>query len=213
MSTDNKIVKKVPKKIWFWAPECKYIVILDKVNELGWKLVKVEKNESKCNLYWIDVATIHERFRSIQPWQMINHFPGMPNIARKNRMGQNLNRMIKLFPKEYNYYPRTWVLPQELTDFRAQFDNFGNTLGNKIYIIKPDAGCQGRGIFLTRTFDNVPQSESVVAQLYIARPLLLDGFKFDLRVYVFVSSVKPLRFSPFKIKFLTLFEISYTLDK
>ena len=81
----------------------------------------------------------------------------------------------------------------ELADFRAQFDNQGNSIGNKIYIIKPDTGCQGRGIFLTRTYDQVPQHENVVAQLYIKKPLLLDGFKFDLRIYCLVSSVKPLR--------------------
>ena len=38
----------------------------------------------------------------------------MPNIARKGRMGQNLNKMLKVFPKDYAYYPRTWVLPSEL---------------------------------------------------------------------------------------------------
>ena len=84
-------------------------------------------------------------------------------------------------------------IPGELGDFRAQFDSQGNSIGNKIYIIKPDTGCQGRGIFLTRTFDQVPQHENVVAQLYIKKPLLLDGFKFDLRIYCLVSSVKPLR--------------------
>lgn len=107
---------------------------------------------------------------------MINHFPGMPNIARKNRMGQNLNKMLKLFPKEYSFYPKTWILPGEMVDFRQQFDSNGNSIGNKIYIIKPDAGCQGRGIFLTRTFDNVPTQENVVAQVYIKKPLLLDGY-------------------------------------
>jgi tubulin polyglutamylase TTLL6/13 len=81
----------------------------------------------------------------------------------------------------------------KLGDFRAQFDSQGNSLGNKIYIVKPDTGCQGRGIFLTRTFDQVPQHENVVAQLYIKKPLLLDGFKFDLRIYCLISSVKPLR--------------------
>jgi hypothetical protein len=54
---------------------------------------------------------------------------GMPNIARKAKMGQNLNRMLKVFPKEYAYYPRTWVLPQEMSDFRQQFDSNGNSIG------------------------------------------------------------------------------------
>lgn len=185
--------RKNISKILFWASECRYSVILDLVQELDWKLIDDEKLQSKLNLFWIDVASIHEHFRHIQPWQMINHFPGMPNVARKNRMGQNLNRMQKLFPKEYSFYPRTWVLPTEMNDFRTQFDNGGNSLNNKIYIIKPDAGCQGRGIFLTRTIENVPFNENVVAQVYIKKPLLIDGFKFDLRLYCIVTCVKPLR--------------------
>lgn len=180
-------------RVYFWSAECKYSVILNTVADLDWRLVEDEKLESKVNLFWIDVATIHEHFRTIQPWQCINHFPGMPNIARKNRMGQNLNRMQKIFPREYSFYPRTWVLPGEMSDFRQQFDNQGNSLGGKIFIIKPDAGCQGRGIFLTRTLDNVPMNENVVAQVYVKKPLLIDGFKFDLRIYCFVTSVKPLR--------------------
>ncbi len=166
---------------------------MDNVKGVGWKIIMDEKKESAVNVYWIDIATIHERFKTILPWQVINHFPGMPNIARKNRMGQNLNKMLKIFPQEYSYYPRTWVLPSELNDFRSQFDANGNAIGNKIYIIKPDGGCQGRGIFLTRTWDLVPQTENVVAQLYIKKPLLLDGYKFDLRLYCLVTSVKPLR--------------------
>jgi tubulin polyglutamylase TTLL6/13 len=192
-SSKDTTKRKKQSKIYFWASECKYCVILDLVQELEWKLVEDARLQTKVNLYWIDVATIHEHFRHIQPWQMINHFPGMPNIARKNRMGQNLNSLQKIFPKEYSFYPRTWVLPGEMADFRSQFDNMGNSLGNKIFIIKPDAGCQGRGIFLTRTIENVPFNENVVAQVYIKKPLLLDGFKFDLRLYVIVTSVKPLR--------------------
>ena len=90
--------KKSNSRVWFWANECKYEVILDKVRAMGWKAVEDEKYESKCNVYWVDIAAIHERIKVLQAWQVINHFPGMPNIARKNRMGQNLNRMLKLYP-------------------------------------------------------------------------------------------------------------------
>eukprot|EP01035_Chromulina_nebulosa_P038638 gene38638-52203_t len=151
-------------KVFFWQSECKYSVIIDRVKELDWKLVEGEKYESRVNLIWVDVSTIHEHFRNIQPWQMINHFPGMPNIARKNRMGQNLNKMLKIFPKEYSFYPKTWILPSEMVDFRQQFDSNGNSIGNKIYIIKPDAGCQGRGIFLTKTIKNFVQPSAASSE-------------------------------------------------
>ena len=95
-----------PKKMKFWSGECKYECITDAAKENNWSIKDQEKDEAKSNLYWVDVATINERLRTMLPWQMINHFPGMPNIARKQRMGQNLNKMAKSYPKEYGFYPR-----------------------------------------------------------------------------------------------------------
>ena len=192
----QKVVKrrKPIDKVWVWGGEARYEVVHNKFCGMGWKVITDEKKEARCNLFWIDSATIHERFRHIQPWQIINHFPGTPNIARKNRMGQNLNRVAKVFPKEYSFYPRTWSLPSELADFKNQFDpTTGLGLNNRMFIIKPDAGCQGKGIHLVRSWDQVPQQDGVVAQVYVKKPLLIDGFKFDLRLYVLVTSVKPLR--------------------
>lgn len=45
--------------------------------------------------------------------QRINHFPGMYELARKDNLGKNLTRMAKLFPEDYAFFPRTWILPQE----------------------------------------------------------------------------------------------------
>lgn len=68
----------------------------------------------------------------------------------------------------------------------------------RTFILKPDAGCQGKGISLVQSADGALQaledlrSDNVVAQQYLARPFLIDGYKFDLRIYVLVLSCEPL---------------------
>lgn len=66
-------------------------------------------------------------------------------------------------------------------------------------ILKPDDGTQGGGIYLVGSVSEAKRRmetshmDGAVLQEYIARPLLLDGHKFDIRAYVLVLSLEPLR--------------------
>ncbi len=80
--------------------------------------------------------------------------------------------------------------PQELlADVKAR--------GKKqVYIFKPDAGCQGRGIRLCQGGKEEAvlkllkemEQPNVVAQHYLAKPLLVNGYKFDMRIYALVCA-------------------------
>ena len=52
---------------------------------------------------------------------------------------------------------------------------------------------QGKGIFLTRHYEGIDRHEHCVVQRYLHKPFLIEGLKFDLRVYVMVFGVDPLR--------------------
>ncbi|CAN0010981.1 unnamed protein product, partial [Discosporangium mesarthrocarpum] len=189
--------QSISSQVLMSVAECKYDVVREAARTLGWKLVDGETETSrKCHIYWVDVANIIERLQHLRPWQRINHFPGMSNVARKGRMAQNLDRMRRAFPQDYSFYPRTWVLPSEWGSFKAEFDSLGKS--TRTFIIKPDSGCQGRGIYLTQDLERVNAMESQVAQVYVRKPLLIDGLKFDLRLYVLVTSVIPFRVYAFK---------------
>jgi len=64
---------------------------------------------------------------------------------------------------------------------------------NKTYLLKPDVGCQGKGIIITKNVKEVRPQERMICQMYITRPFLIDGFKFDLRMYTLITSCDPLR--------------------
>lgn len=178
--------------------DCRYDAVREAALVRGWKLVDEDAGSTprKCHVYWIDVPTISDRLQQLHPWQRINHFPGMSNVARKSRLARNLDRMRRSFPREFNFYPRTWVLPGEWGSFKLEFDAHGRS--SRTFIIKPDSGCQGKGIYLTQDLNRVDPIESQVAQVYVRKPLLIEGLKFDLRVYVLVTSVDPLRVYVFK---------------
>ena len=65
--------------------------------------------------------------------------------------------------------------------------------------MKPIGRSQGKGIFLFQKIsdisewsDNSNQPESYIVQRYINNPLLIGHKKFDLRIYVLVTSHNPL---------------------
>jgi tubulin polyglutamylase TTLL6/13 len=39
-------------------------------------------------------------------------------LARKNLLAKNLYAMKKVFPDEFNFFPKTWMLPQDAKDFK-----------------------------------------------------------------------------------------------
>ena len=59
----------------------------------------------------------------------------MHSLGRKNHLGRNLMKMRKHFPDDYKFFPPTWLLPAEYSDFKNQFNN----KFVKTFIIKPEA--------------------------------------------------------------------------
>ena len=69
---------------------------------------------SDWDLYWGDDAGLDTRYlRKMQPYQRANHYPGMTTLGLKSRLAENLQRMGKLFGDEYDFSPKTWILPQD----------------------------------------------------------------------------------------------------
>ncbi|CAD7950498.1 unnamed protein product [Amoebophrya sp. A120] len=184
----KKVDKNADKVLAYF--ETKYPVMQEVVAAFSnWKQVH---SDALAELIWSDQSIPAERFTKLKSYQKINHFVGMCAITRKNNLGRNLLRMKKYYPREYKFFPETWILPTDMSDFKAQFQQQASR--NRTFIIKPDNGCQGRGIFLTREWPtHIDMTTPLVAQKYIAKPFLLDGHKFDLRLYVLVTGCDPLR--------------------
>jgi hypothetical protein len=95
--------------------------------------------------------------------------------------------MRTICPSVFSSFPSNFLLPVGNAAFVAELRTT-----RKTYIVKPDGGSLGQGIRIIAPGQRYsPNDELAVAQEYIDS-YLMDGQKFDLRIYVLVASVDPL---------------------
>ncbi len=95
------------------------------------------RGRSDWDIAWWDGPPPIDLIAKLQPWQRVNHVPGIFNLARKNMLGNHLMKMAKQYPDEYNFFPLTFMLPHDYKDFAALVGE----KRNKTFICKPEASC------------------------------------------------------------------------
>ncbi|XP_067943435.1 tubulin polyglutamylase TTLL11-like [Watersipora subatra] len=169
---------------------------LKKIGEaLGWKVWMTPRKLGISDIYW--QAHQIENYTPYYRGGAINKFPQMAEILRKINLTRALSNMRMLFPEEYDFYPKTWFLPQQFHEFCADVAyerrNQKGKAKKKPFIVKPDGGTQGEGIYLIKEpqdYTFTPNMTHAV-QEYITNPLLIEHTKFDLRIYAILLSLNP----------------------
>ncbi|XP_046395527.1 polyglutamylase complex subunit TTLL1 isoform X2 [Ischnura elegans] len=117
--------------------------------------------------------------------------------------------------------PVTFVLPADYNMFVEEY----RKTPLSTWIMKPCGKSQGAGIFLINKLSKLKKwsreskspsafnpclaRESYVISRYIDNPLLIGGKKFDLRLYVLVTSFRPLKAYLFKLGFCRFCTVKY----
>jgi len=149
--------------------------------------------------------------------QIYNNIPGRATINRKDYAAESVVEYAKQYegrPECFNYdkfFPKTWVLRHEdqCRDFFEKFNSpqYLEEKANKtiVYIRKIGAGThQAAGVqpvneteetVIRETYKNGELcgkvNKSTIIQTYIYNPLLLNGHKFDFRIYMVIGSTYP----------------------
>ncbi|XP_041033748.1 probable tubulin polyglutamylase TTLL2 [Carcharodon carcharias] len=170
-------------------------IVRDVLLERGWvEYDEEEQDENDWNLYWRSGFSNAE-YENIMPWQRLIHYPKILGITRKDNLARNLKRMSGIYGSTiYNFSPIAFILPNDYTKFVAEYTKDKKANGGKLgyWICKPVDLSRGRGIFIFQDIKDLTYSCSVIVQKYISNPLLISGYKFDLRIYVCVTSFCPL---------------------
>jgi len=146
---------------------------------------------------------------NMNPEVKVNRLPGVMKLCKKNELAKLHVKFMEEFEGEEEFVPETFSLPserdlainrlaqaspQDLMDFR---EVPGKNKEN-LWIVKPCIKSGGRGIHLIDRIFDIPNHDGMknvdqdVLQKYISNPLTIRGHKFDIRLYVLITSVDPL---------------------
>ncbi|CAH2090156.1 unnamed protein product [Euphydryas editha] len=146
-------------------------------------LERIGYEKSTNQTSWLLLWSHDYPFRSLYPNlhrlksdQKVNHFPGTGFITNK----------VDLATSESKFIPKAFKIPKNTKEFLR----YASENKNAVFLEKHN---QHRGVYLKNvTAIDLSSGESFV-QEYIQKPFLVDGHKFDIGVYVVLTSVDPLR--------------------
>ena len=111
----------------------------------GWK----ENNlNDRTDLKWVGGQSYWDRngINEENLSQPVSKFPCLRELADKKVTGFYLNKFREYFPEEFDFFPRTFLLPEE----SESFQEYQRGKKSSVFICKPAAGSQGDGIFLIK---------------------------------------------------------------
>ncbi|KFO37379.1 Tubulin polyglutamylase TTLL4 [Fukomys damarensis] len=201
--TQNERVEKLPwqqRKLLQWKMS---IVTPNIVKQI---VARSHFTISKGNDDWLGCWGGHmqcDEFQTIRKYQKYNHFPGSFQIGRKDKLCCNLSRMQSYFgKKEFRFFPKSFILPQDAKVLKQVWESSPS----QNWIVKPPASARGIGIKVIHEWSQLPKRRPLLVQKYLQNPYLINGTKFDLRLYVYITSYDPLRiylFSDGLVRFAT----------
>ncbi|EDV19721.1 uncharacterized protein TRIADDRAFT_33013 [Trichoplax adhaerens] len=219
-----------------WKSDLNKSVLISNFNKRGWLQ---GSSEDDWNFYWCNVQSARNIFNlengcRLADNQIVNHFPNHYELTKKDLMVKNIKRYRKDLEKEFNsiakrnlqgkymfldFIPTTFILPADYNIFKEEFRKNPSST----WIMKPTGKARGIGIFLINHLSQIknwssdnrgsPKKETYVISKYIENPLLIGGKKFDLRVYVLVTSYRPLKCYIYQLGFCRFCSVKYIANE
>nr|XP_039272522.1 probable tubulin polyglutamylase TTLL1 [Styela clava] len=221
-----------------YATDMEKSVLVNNFEKRGWSQVSADEdwNFYWTNVNTTrNIFSLETGYR-LSDDQIINHFPNHYELTRKDLMVKNIKRYRKELDKEgsllaekddsgryihLDFIPVTFLLPADYNLFVEEFRKNPSST----WIMKPCGKARGIGIFLinklsqikkwsrdSRAANFAPPSarDAYVISRYIDNPLLIGGKKFDLRMYVLVTSYRPLKCYMYRLGFCRFCTVKYT---
>ena len=184
-------------------------LVYDEMVRRGWTpLPSSHSYSSKCRLKWTQTHGEVDYFAFQEGVNLVNHFPNANFLFTSKTALTATAREVPNFP-----LPQTYDLSDP-----ADLVRFLQGAHEGLWIAKPQCQNQGKGIRLVRDVGELKQQvreggrTDLVVQQYIDPPLLVEGRKFDFRMYMLIARCKPIRAFLFQDYYARLSLNQYDLE-
>ena len=147
---------------------------------------------------------------SLTKYQKIYHLFSH-QIFTKSSIYINYNEMNKKFNDDYNYMPDTYYYPQDKEFIDKKFMGYRLNL-NDLWLVKPTNDYGGHGIKILQSLIKIKQKQYMISK-YITNLDLIKNKKYDLRLYVLITGLRPLRIYFNKEGLVRISSKNFTLNK
>jgi len=178
------------------------------LEEAGWEETL---DENDWHLFWKSGRfTVGEYDRRRKANQRLNHFAASSKLCCKDSLVRIMRRCKSTYGMVYNFVPEAYLLPNEYNKFMKSYSEHRDE--EALWICKPADLSRGKKIFIMKDIRELVYDCSAVIQRYIHNSMLIGDYKFDLRMYVLVTSCHPLKIHLFQDGLCRFGTVPYSKD-
>ena len=150
-------------------------------------------------------------YQSKNKYQFFGRFP-IENTF-KDGINKFYNKLKEKYPDDYNYIPETYLYPGQKDEIKKKFKNYHYD-PKDVWLFKPARDSFARGIHIIDNYSEIEKSRSknYLISRYIMNPMLIRNKKFDMRAYIIVTGMNPLKIYFYKDGYVKIPVKDYTLD-
>ena len=212
----NKITfKKTQKKFFVTYLTNEEIYFREYLNILNLNgLIRSYSHSLNHNLFLksFDTYSVRRKYvklNELNKYQKIYHFIGNYIYFQKDTLYTNYLYMKSYFPRNYTYMPITYIYPKNKETIEKKFKNYKLNMKN-LWIVKPVNLFSGKGIHLFKSLKEENDKNYVISRYLNSH--VINGKKYDLRLYVLLTGFNPLRIYLNKEGLVRIASSKYTLN-
>ena len=143
-------------------------------------------------------------------YQYIGKFPF--DNTFKDGLNRYYNKLKAKFPEDYNYIPETYLFPEQKNEIFKKFHNYQYN-PEDVWLFKPARELKGHGIKIIDNYDDIrdDKHQRYLISRYVMNPLLIENKKFDMRAYILVTGMNPLKIYFYRDGYIKITVKNYTL--